>query len=86
MINEGNRPNQLQAWSYVFIQGVILALLIFFSRKMGPQIHRFVFVGTLLEWLGVAGVLICAASLRRSLTAVPIPKEDGTLSTSGLYR
>lgn len=86
MSNESNRPNQLQAWSYVFIQGVILALLIFFNRKIGPQFHRFVLFGTLLEWVGIVGVLLCAVSLRRSLTAVPIPKEDGTLSTSGLYK
>lgn len=84
----GNRqsPNRIQAWSYVFVQAVILVLLVFLSSGVGPQFHRFIIVGISLEWLGALGVLVCAASLRKSLTVVPIPKEEGTLSTSGLYR
>lgn len=79
-------PNQLQAWSYVFVQAVLLALLIFFDESVGPQVHRFVILGRSFELLGIIGVLVCAASLRRSLTVVPIPKEEGQLSTTGLYR
>jgi len=79
-------PNQLHAWSYVFVQGVLLALLVFLNESIGPQVHRLVIVGRFLESLGIIGVLVCAASLRRSLTVVPIPKEEGQLSTSGLYR
>ncbi|HEY3293649.1 MAG TPA: isoprenylcysteine carboxylmethyltransferase family protein [Candidatus Nanopelagicaceae bacterium] len=80
------RPNQLQAWSYVFVQALLLLLLVFLDANIGPQIHRFVFVGRTLEGLGIIGVLVCAASLRRSLTVAPIPKEDGQLSTTGLYQ
>lgn len=80
------KPNKVQAWSYVFIQGVLLVLIVFLSQKLGPQVHRLILMGSLIEWLGIIGVLISAASLRRSLTAVPIPKEDGELSMSGLYR
>lgn len=80
------RPNQLQAWSYVFVQALLLLLLVFLDANSGPQIHRLVFVGRTLEGLGIIGVLVCAASLRRSLTVVPIPKEDGQLSTTGLYQ
>lgn len=79
-------PNQLQAWSYVFVQAVLLALLVFLDQNIGPQVHRFVILGRAFELLGIVGVLVCAASLRRSLTVVPIPKEAGRLSTSGLYR
>ena len=79
-------PNKVQAWSYVFIQALLLALLVFLSQSVGPQVHRFLIWGTLFEWLGILGVLVCALSLRRSLTVVPLPKEDGKLSTSGLYR
>lgn len=53
---------------------------------MGPHIHHFVVTGWICEWLGILGILISAASLRRSLTVVPIPKDDGKLSKSGLYR
>lgn len=80
------KPNRVQAWSYVFIQGVLLVLIVFLNQKLGPQAHRLIFMGSIIEWLGIIGVLISAASLRRSLTAVPIPKEDGELSVSGLYR
>ncbi len=79
-------PNRLQAWSYVFVQALLLALLVFLSQSVGPQIHRFVTLGGTFEWLGIIGVLVCAASLRRSLTAIPIPKQNGELSTTGLYR
>ena len=53
---------------------------------MGPQIHRLALLGWIFEWLGIVGILISAGSLRKSLTAVPIPKPDGKLSTTGLYR
>jgi protein-S-isoprenylcysteine O-methyltransferase Ste14 len=83
---ESESPNQLQAWTYVFVQALLLILLVFLGGGIGPQIDQFVLLGRALELLGVVGVLICAASLRRSLTIVPIPKEKGKLSTSGLYR
>lgn len=84
--SNGQIPNALHAWLYVFLQTVLLALLVFFNRHTGPQVHRLILLGAFLELLGILGVFICAASLRRSLTAVPIPKEDGQLTTSGLYR
>lgn len=86
MTSKPESPNRLQAWSYVFVQAVLLALLVFLDQSVGPEIHRFLIMGWFIEWLGILGVLVCAASLRRSLTVVPIPKEGGKLSTSGLYR
>jgi protein-S-isoprenylcysteine O-methyltransferase Ste14 len=77
---------QLKAWTYVFVQALLLILLLFLDNGLGPQNHRFVLLGRALELLGVLGVLICAASLRGSLTVVPLPKEEGKLSTTGLYR
>ncbi len=76
----------MHAWSYVIVQAVLLVLIIFLGRDLGPQIHRLVVSGWICEWLGIAGIVISAASLRKSLTAIPIPKEDGKLSTTGLYR
>lgn len=88
MGNDGSpqNPNRWQAWSYVLIQGVLLVLLVFLHRTLGPQLHRLILTGFVIEWLGIVGILVCAASLRRSLTVVPLPKEGGKLSTSGLYR
>lgn len=79
-------PNRVHAWSYVLVQGIILALLLFLPQHIGPQIHHFNALGWIVEWVGILGVLVCAASLRTSLTVVPIPKESGELSTSGLYQ
>lgn len=79
-------PVQLKAWTYVFIQALLIFLLVFLGSGFGPQIHRIVLPGRALEMVGVLGVLICAASLRSSLTVVPIPKDEGRLSTTGLYR
>ncbi len=86
MRDESQIPNKLQAWTYVFVQALLLILLVFFNRGIGPQIDRFILLGRALGLLGVLGILICAATLRSSLTAMPIPKEDGKLSTTGLYR
>jgi protein-S-isoprenylcysteine O-methyltransferase Ste14 len=76
----------MQAWAYVFIQVVLLSLLVFLESGRGPQFHRYVLLGRTLQLLGILGVFICAASLRSSLTAVPLPKEEGKLSTTGPYR
>lgn len=79
-------PNKLHAWSYVVVQAVILGLLIFLNSSFGFTIRKFTLVGTVFEWFGAFGVIVSAASLRRSLTAVPLPKVEGKLSTNGLYR
>ena len=86
MTSKSERPSLFHAWSYVLVQGVLLALLIFLGQGIGPHIHRFELLGWICEWLGIFGILVCAWSLGRSLTAVPIPKDEGKLSTTGLYR
>lgn len=83
---EIGKPNQIHAWAYVLVQGILLVLIVFLNSKIGPQFHRFRGMGTGIEWLGIIGILVCAANLGRSLTALPLPKDSGKLSTSGLYR
>lgn len=86
MTEKSESPNQVQAWSYVFVQAVLLLLLVFLRGSLGPQTYRFDLLGTVFEGFGVLGILVSAGSLRSSLTAIPIPKEEGKLSTTGLYR
>ena len=86
MIAESKSPNRLHAWSYVVVQAVLLVLLVLLNANIGPQVHPLPNPGRFFELLGIVGVLLCAASLRRSLTALPIPKEEGKLSTTGLYK
>ncbi len=78
--------NHLRAWSYVFVQGLILVLLVFLSDDIGPTVSRVAYVGAALEWLGFIGILMSAISIRTSLTALPLPKQHSRLGTSGLYK
>lgn len=86
MTSRSENPNRLHAWSYVIVQAVLLVLIVFLGQNLGPQLNRSVLLGWICEWVGIVGILVSAASLRKSLTAVPIPKSDGKLSTTGLYR
>lgn len=77
-----------RGYFYVAIQFLLIALL--FSSPRQPEPY-----GSLSELLSVVGVGILALGalilvvsflrLGRSLTANPVPKEDGELVTSGLY-
>ena len=78
--------NRIHARTYVGVQAIILFLLIFFSNKVGYQLSKFRLIGTIFEIFGLLGLLLSANILRGSLTAIPIPKPDGKLSTRGLYK
>lgn len=77
---------KLPSWLFVSAQMVLLGLLIFGNFHSAFDIERFVLFGVICEGLGVVGIIISALSLRKSLTAMPIPKAGGELSTGGLYR
>ncbi|GAC1386502.1 MAG: hypothetical protein NVS1B7_4580 [Candidatus Saccharimonadales bacterium] len=79
-------PNQMIAWSYVVIQAGILALLIFLNSSFGFEVTKFRALGSILELLGGAGILLSAITIRSSLTAVPLPKKHGKIGTTGLYK
>jgi len=78
--------NRRHAQSYVAVQFIILALLVLVSNRVGFQFRKFGYVGTLCEAFGTLGFLLSANVMRSTLTAIPIPKPDGKLSTSGLYK
>lgn len=84
--NKPKPPSKLHAWSYVVVQTLLLGLLIFLNASFGFDVEKFALVGTFFVSLGILGLLVSAASLRRSLTALPLPKAEGKLSTNGLYR
>ncbi len=86
MVNRSTeRTDKKVAATYVAVQAIILALLIFVDFSFYSGISRFRVVGTLFEWLGAIGILLSAYSIRTSLTAMPLPKERGQLATNGLY-
>ena len=82
-------PNQRRALTYVLGQFVLLALLVFAPRMAQPYGSATAVlsaIGVALIVVAVLAVLMSFAGLRRSLTASPIPKADGQLVTTGLYR
>lgn len=78
--------NKFHSWTFVAIQAVILLLLIFMSKDFGPNITEFKTAGQLLELIGWIGIIISAINIRTVLTAEPLPRENGKLTTDGLYK
>ena len=74
------------AWALVGMQfGAIAALIVF---PAGTWWDRGVASGTIalvLLGIGLVVVVMSGAQLGRSLTPSPIPREEGTLVTSGIY-
>jgi protein-S-isoprenylcysteine O-methyltransferase Ste14 len=70
----------------VIIQAIILLLLLFANMTFGFSIMKFAVIGRALEYVGIIGIFVSAYSIRRSLTAMPLPKEHGELATNGLYK
>lgn len=78
----------IRATSYVLMQFVLLALLILSPRN--PEVYgdlrpALSILGLVFIALGLAIILYSFFALGKSLTASPVPKEDGKLVTRGLY-
>ena len=81
--------NKRRAFNFVLAQFVLLSLLVLSPRSKdpyGPLTLALSVLGLALIVISVLFVLWSFVSLRRSLTASPIPKADGELITSGPYR
>ncbi len=77
-----------RAASYVLMQFILLALLILAPRDAslygGAQVPLSI-LGLVFIAGGMGVILYSFFALGRSLTASPVPKEDGELVTKGLY-
>jgi protein-S-isoprenylcysteine O-methyltransferase Ste14 len=74
-------------WLFVAVQVVLLGVLIFLPGSDDwptPQWLRT--LGTVVNVLGFALLIVAALGLGSSLTAIPVPKKSGKLETGGLYR
>jgi protein-S-isoprenylcysteine O-methyltransferase Ste14 len=80
------KRNKKHSWSFVAVQAVILGLLVLLQSDIGPSITSAQTLGKILQAMGWIGILISAYTIRTVLTAEPLPKENGTLSTNGLYK
>ncbi|MBI3429337.1 MAG: isoprenylcysteine carboxylmethyltransferase family protein [Actinobacteria bacterium] len=85
-VEDSNAPSRWPSRIFVLIQGIILFLLIFTHFKVGLQVRQFMWVGSPFEWLGIIGILVSARSLGSALTAMPLPKKGGKMTSRGLYR
>jgi protein-S-isoprenylcysteine O-methyltransferase Ste14 len=81
-----NDKNKQKAYLYVGVQAIILGLLVFLPSNIGPTISSATALGKLLEYLGFAGIIASAYTIRKSLTALPTPKSGGQLGNTGLYK
>ena len=80
--------NKSRGYFYVAVQFLLIALLFTSPRQQTPY-------GMFTDVIGIIGVAIIALGaivlvtsfvrLGKSLTANPVPKEDGVLVTTGLY-
>lgn len=87
MINKtSNLPNRSIAWLYVGVQALILALLIFYNANFNFKIIRLETIGIICLVIGLFGILLSAITIRSSLTALPLPKDNGKFSRTGLYK
>lgn len=79
-------PNKKTAYFYVLIQAFILGTLIFVNYVSNLRISNFQYLGDVLKIIGIFIIIASAFSIRKSLTAMPLPKQNGALSTRGLYK
>lgn len=77
-----------RAWFYVTLQFLLIFLLVLSPRMEQPygvasEVIGIIGVGFIL--LGSALLLYSFLALGNSLTAMPIPKDNGQLVTTGMY-
>jgi protein-S-isoprenylcysteine O-methyltransferase Ste14 len=80
------KRNKLHSWSFVAVQGFILILLIFTSSGFGPSSFSSNTIGRVLQLAGWVAIIVSAFNIRSVLTVEPLPRENGKLSTHGLYK
>jgi len=79
--------NFLRAWSWVAVQMLLLAALIFWpSHPMWAVSGVWQGIATLWKAAGLGFLIVAALGLGKSLTPSPLPKSGAILQTGGLYR
>ncbi len=77
----------IHGWTFVALQGVLLAILVLWAPRPTWTVPDWLeTAGFVLGVLGAVWLVVGAVNLGRSLTATPVPREEGTLKTGGLYR
>ena len=84
----GDTPAETgRAWAFVLVQ--LALLVVIFLAPAGeawPLPAGLAAALRVLQWAGMAVLVVALVQLGRSLTALPTPLPDATLKTGGLYR
>jgi protein-S-isoprenylcysteine O-methyltransferase Ste14 len=87
LFSADNPRDTAVAWMFVIVQFVLLiAIVILPAGDAWANPTWLVHTATLLQWLGVAVLVVGLVNLGRSLTPLPSPVPHGELRTGGLYR
>ncbi len=78
--------DRIKSWLFVSAQALLLVLLIFLTNAKNTPVYSVVFAGRFIEITGFIILLVSFYDLRKSLTALPLPKENGELQIHGLYK
>lgn len=77
----------VEAWAFVIVQAVLLvAILVLPTGDAWQTPAWLVRAAEILQWLGIAILVVAFVNLGRSLTPLPTPVPHGELRTGGLYR
>jgi len=76
----------VKSWLFVTVQALLLGLLIFSQSSVNTTSSTLQLFGNTLKLIGLIILLISFYDLRKSLTALPLPKKNGELQVRGLYR
>lgn len=82
----GARHHQVQAWSFVTGQLILLAVLVLAPfRRPPPATTVLTIVGDVLSAMSLIGIVVAASALGRGLTASPLPNQAAQLRTGGFF-
>ena len=74
-------------WAFVGVQAALLSTLLLLPSGDVFELPSALATAVRASfWIGVLGVVLGAAHLGSSLTPTPVPKPDGVLRTTGVYR
>ena len=78
--------DKIKSWLFVSVQAILLLILIFIPYPETKPVSSVVFIGQFIESIGIIVLIFSLYDLRKSLSALPLPKKNGVLQVNGLYR
>ncbi len=78
--------DKTKSWLFVAVQALLLVLIIFLNDSETSPTQSVLWAGRFIELTGIIILLVSFYDLRKSLTALPMPKQNGELQIHGLYR